>query len=119
VTFVRTARGHEALTHEDVTVSGKPLEVSNETAAELVKLGEKYDVEVLEFDTYADAAEGLALHRTVGVATADLSAGVAAITGTGDPVLSPEQPAEAPKTDKADAAPAVKPKPTATDVKDN
>lgn len=87
--FVRTARGYQALTLEDVTVTGRPSEVSDENATKLEKAGAENGVTVLVFDSLDKASEGLAEATRLGVATPDLSAGVSAITGTGAPVLSP------------------------------
>ena len=87
--FVRTARGYQALTHEDETVSGTPREVSDELAKKLEKVGAEQGVTVLVFDSAEKAGEGLSTARRVGVATPDLSAGVGAVFGTGDAVQSP------------------------------
>lgn len=87
--FVRTAKGYQALTLEDVTVTGTPQEVSNEKATALEKAGEDAGVTVLVFDSSDEAREGLSTARALGTAQADLSAGVAAVYGTGDPVQSP------------------------------
>jgi hypothetical protein len=90
--YVRTARSYQALNAEGETVTGTPVKVSNEKADELVKLGAEHGVEVLVFDAdnERDAAFEGVQHRGAqsGVAP-DLAAGVAAITGTGDPVESP------------------------------
>lgn len=95
--FVRTARSYRSLTvdvdGETETVDSEPRKVSNELADKLEKAGDEHGVTVLVFD--ADTEEGTAeafegvQHRAArsGVAP-DLSAGIAVITGTGDPVTS-------------------------------
>lgn len=94
---VRTARSYRSLTVDvgtednpkQLTVTGEPLEVSDENADKLEKAGASVGVEVLVFDEADDAREGT-VHRAArsGVAP-DLSAGIAVITGTGDPVSTP------------------------------
>lgn len=84
--FVRTARGYQSLKHGEHTVTGQPLEVSNDDAKALEKLGAENGVTVLVFDKREDAQEGLSTAVKVGVAAPDLSAGRAAVFGTGDPV---------------------------------
>lgn len=69
------------------TVSAIPLEVSNEDAEKFAKLGESVGVPIVVSDTApSDADTGAA----VATRTPDLSAGVGAITGSGDPVTNTE-----------------------------
>lgn len=95
--FVRTARSYRSLTVDvgtednpkQLTVTGEPLKVSDENADKLEKAGAENGVTVLVFDSQDEAGEGV-VHRAArsGVAP-DLSAGIAIITGTGDPVSTP------------------------------
>lgn len=85
--YVRTARGYQNLKLEDTTVTGTPQKVSNELADQLVAAGEQHGVEVIVYDSEDDAQA--AARSTLTSVTPDLSAGVAAVTGTGDPVQTP------------------------------
>lgn len=87
---IRTAVSWQALevdhdTDKPLTVSGTPLTVSNADADRIVKLGAENGVEVVATDVDDESDPG----ATPG-ATPDLSAGVAALTGTGDPVTTPD-----------------------------
>lgn len=90
---VRTARGYQALvvpkgadSKEKVTVTGTAQEVSNELAEDIEKHAELAGVEVIVTDDAPAAGDAPALATS----TPDLSAGVSAVSGTGDPVTTPD-----------------------------
>jgi len=84
--YVRTARGYQSLTLGEFTITGTPLEVSNETAEKLVAAGEEHGIRVIVSDEADETAQGDA----VVTATPDLSRGTSAVTGTGPAVTNGE-----------------------------
>lgn len=84
---VRTARGYESLvvTHDGKqhTVSASPLEVSNEAADAIQTAAEGAGVAVVVGDSAEEVAGSSVQPQP------DLSAGVSAVSGTGDPVTTP------------------------------
>jgi transcription elongation factor len=89
--FVRSARGYKALKLEDHTVGRDPVKVSNEDADKIQKAADEYGFEVVVVDADDDAAVA-ELYQSTGQLTKptpDLAAGVAYVTGSGDPVQSP------------------------------
>ena len=115
--YVRTARGYQALKLEDdnLTVNRDPQEVSNELAEKVEKVAEEAGVPVVVVDSDDnDAVKELHVSaRSLTKPTPDLAAGVAYVTGSGDPVQTPgltpegETPAQAQTQQGADVTPAV------------
>lgn len=96
--YVSTRRGYQSFRHsegDDGVLTSVPTKVSNDAAEELEKLAAKHGVELLvvdEKDTTEEEVEA-ARARAVAGRPADLSAGIAAVTGTGAPVTTPTAPA--------------------------
>jgi hypothetical protein len=75
------------------TVSNVPLKVSDADAEKYVKLGDELGVAIIVSDAETDVPEGTQ-------PTPDLSAGVAAIHGTGEPVTTEIATGEDPPADQ-------------------
>lgn len=98
--FVRTTRGHEAVTLPDVDDATKtltfgrvPIILANEPAEKYAKAAAEAGVE-LTVTNAPDGAESSAAPVQRGQAP-DLSEGVWAVTGTGDPVQQNPTPGDA------------------------